>query len=96
MTAEPPGGVRIVVRGRVQGVGFRWFVREAARAAGLAGRVRNNADGSVEVIARGGRAALAALRAAIREGPPGARVDGVEESQLGESDPLPLPFMVDR
>ena len=96
MTAEPPGALRMVVRGRVQGVGFRWFVREAARAAGLAGRVRNNADGSVEVIAQGSSAALARLRAAVRQGPPGARVDDIEESQLGSGEPLPLPFMVDR
>ena len=96
MTSEAPHAVRLVVRGRVQGVGFRWFVREAARAAGVAGRVRNNVDGSVEIVAQGSAAALGALRDAVRQGPAGARVDGVEECRLDDGERLPLPFMVDR
>jgi acylphosphatase len=68
---------RLVVSGRVQGVGFRAFVAEAARAAGLAGWVRNLADGRVEVFAEGEEQALASLAAACARGPFLARVDHV-------------------
>ncbi|MBL0172385.1 MAG: acylphosphatase [Gemmatimonadaceae bacterium] len=64
--------------GRVQGVGFRWFVRERARVAGLTGWVRNEADGSVALIAAGTPAQLRQLEHAIREGPPGAHVQRLE------------------
>jgi acylphosphatase len=67
------------VRGRVQGVGFRWFVESAARQIGIAGWVRNRSDGSVEVLAQGSREQLFALRAKLHEGPRAARVDEVEE-----------------
>jgi acylphosphatase len=87
--------LRLVVRGRVQGVGFRWFVRESARAAGLAGWVRNNPDGSVELAASGPASALEALRAAVREGPAGARVTEVDELPV-EPGTLPHPFTVHR
>lgn len=73
---------RIVVTGRVQGVGFRWFVRQAARELALTGRVRNLPDGTVEVAAAGPEEALAALRDRLREGPPGARVEGLAEEEL--------------
>ncbi len=63
-----------VVTGRVQGVGFRWFVREQARALRLTGWVRNEGDGSVRVAAEGPPDALDALEARLREGPPGAAV----------------------
>lgn len=69
----------VSVRGRVQGVGFRWFVRERARALGLAGWVRNCADGSVEVLAAGDDADLSQLRSLLRSGPPGALVTGIED-----------------
>jgi acylphosphatase len=67
------------VRGRVQGVGFRWFVENAARQLGVAGWVRNRSDGSVEVLGQGTREQLFALRAKLHEGPRAARVDEVEE-----------------
>jgi acylphosphatase len=67
-----------LVRGRVQGVGFRWFVCESARELGLGGDVRNLPDGAVEVRAAGDAAALARLRHAVERGPRGARVDAVE------------------
>jgi acylphosphatase len=70
---------RFVVRGRVQGVGFRWFVEREAHILGIAGWVRNNADGSVEVLAQGTRDQLLVLRSRLREGPRAARVDAVEE-----------------
>ena len=72
---------RFVVRGRVQGVGFRWFVEREAHILGIAGWVRNNSDGSVEVLAQGTRDQLSGLRSRLREGPRAARVDAVEESE---------------
>jgi acylphosphatase len=66
------------VTGRVQGVGFRWWTRLQARDLKLDGTVRNAADGSVEVQARGEAAALDELRRRLSSGPPGARVDSVE------------------
>lgn len=72
---------RFIVRGRVQGVGFRWFVEREAHILGIAGWVRNNADGSVEVLAQGTRDQLSGLRSGLREGPRAARVDAVEESE---------------
>jgi acylphosphatase len=86
---------RLVVSGRVQGVGFRWFVRQTARELGLAGRVRNLPDGRVEVEAAGPAEALAALRERLREGPPGARVAGLEEQALPEA-PAWDRFEIDR
>jgi len=72
---------RFIVRGRVQGVGFRWFVEREAHTLGIAGWVRNNADSSVEVLAVGTRDQLAGLKSRLREGPRAARVDDVEESE---------------
>jgi len=77
---------RWFVRGRVQGVGFRWFVEREAHILGIAGWVRNNADSSVEVLAMGTRDQLTALRSRLREGPRAARVDAVEES---DAKPVP-------
>jgi acylphosphatase len=72
---------RFLVRGRVQGVGFRWFVEREAHILGIAGWVRNNHDGSVEILAQGTRDQLSGLRSRLREGPRAARVDDVEESE---------------
>jgi acylphosphatase len=86
--------LHVVVRGRVQGVGFRWFVRERARALGLTGWVRNCDDGSVEVLARGDDASLRQLRSLLGTGPSGARVSVVEDQQ-GEPTTEPMnPFGV--
>ncbi len=70
-----------MVRGRVQGVGFRWFVEREAHMLGIAGWVRNNHDGSVEVLAQGTRDQLSGLRSRLREGPRAARVDEVAEAE---------------
>jgi acylphosphatase len=70
---------RFLVAGRVQGVGFRWFVEREAHCLGVAGWVRNNADGRVEVHAQGTRAQLSSLRARLQEGPRAARVERVDE-----------------
>jgi acylphosphatase len=72
---------RFVVRGRVQGVGFRWFVEREAHILGIAGWVRNNHDGSVEVLAQGTRDQLSGLHSRLRDGPRAARVDTVEVSE---------------
>ena len=76
---------RFLVRGRVQGVGFRWFVEREAHILQITGWVRNNPDGSVEVLAVGTPQQLAGLRARLQEGPRAARVDNVNES---EADPV--------
>ena len=80
--------LHVVVRGRVQGVGFRWFVREAARALGLAGWVRNRPDGSVEVAAEGDAASRGprCARARRRTGGRACRV-GRRGAPIG-SEPL--------
>jgi acylphosphatase len=88
--------VHLEVVGKVQGVGFRWFVREVARRAGLAGWVRNHDDGRVEIAASGAEPAIEALKAAARTGPFGARVERVTELPLTGLDELPTPFTVVR
>jgi acylphosphatase len=75
---------RYLVSGVVQGVGFRYFVVRRAEGLGLAGLVRNLHDGRVEVLARGSGEALAALETALEEGPPRARVIGVESAQISD------------
>ena len=70
---------RYVISGRVQGVGFRWFVEREARAIGVAGWVRNNDGGTVEVLASGSADQLSRLRKALQQGPRAARVDEVQE-----------------
>lgn len=69
--------VRIVVTGRVQGVGFRAFSASEARSRGLGGHVRNRPDGSVEVVAHGDRPVLEEYVEALRTGPRMARVTDV-------------------
>jgi len=68
-----------IVRGDVQGVGFRYFVQRRAQQLGLLGWVRNNDDGTVEVVAEGRRQELEQLRRVLWEGPRLARVDSVDE-----------------
>ena len=80
-TDNPKQTKRFLVRGRVQGVGFRWFVEREAHILQVAGWVRNNPDGTVEVLAMGTRDQLSGLRSHLREGPRAARVDNVEESE---------------
>lgn len=80
-TERAPEARRFLVRGRVQGVGFRWFVEREAHILGIAGWVRNNADSSVEVLAMGTRDQLIALKSRLEQGPRASRVDRVEESE---------------
>jgi acylphosphatase len=76
--------IHVLVRGRVQGVGFRWFVREAARELGLAGWVRNRPDGTVEVAAEGTAPMLGQLRDVLRNGPPGAVITSVDDLEADD------------
>ena len=69
---------RVVVQGHVQGVFFRETTRRRALTAGVAGWVRNAADGSVEAVFEGEREAVDRLVAFVREGPRGSRVDWVD------------------
>ncbi len=73
---------RYVVHGRVQGVGFRWFVARQATRLGLVGFARNLDDGSVEVVAQGEASALESLAEALRRGPSMARVSSVENTDF--------------
>lgn len=66
-----------MVRGLVQGVGFRWFVQRIACSSGLTGYVSNKPAGGVEVVAEGDEQALNRLVEALRQGPPAARVENV-------------------
>ena len=70
--------LRAVVRGRVQGVGFRWSVWRRAEQLGLAGRAENRPDGSVLVEAEGPADALDELEAFLKIGPPAAKVDSLD------------------
>ncbi len=85
---KPLEARRFLVRGRVQGVGFRWFVEREAHLLAVAGWVRNNSDGTVEVLAQGTRDQLHGLRSRLREGPRAARVDMVEESDVAPNTSL--------
>jgi acylphosphatase len=66
---------RYVVTGRVQGVGFRYFLQDAAVREGVSGFVRNRADGAVEAQVEGELEAVTRVERALAQGPPGARVD---------------------
>jgi len=82
--SEPPFSrpadqrLNAIVFGRVQGVGFRFFVLQQAVAMGLTGWVRNTSEGMVEVVAEGGSASLEELLAVLREGPDAAYVRDVK------------------
>ena len=89
---------RLYVRisGRVQGVGFRWFVREEARRLGLSGWVTNLPTGEVEVSAGGEASLVERLRTAVRVGPAGAEVERVEDVATADGSNLPYPFQIRR
>ena len=83
---------RWIARGRVQGVGFRWFVWREAQRLGLGGFARNLGDGGVEVVSQGSDAALDQLEQALRLGPPGARVEALEQLDVPAELEVPNSF----
>lgn len=74
-----------IVKGRVQGVGFRWLVHREAGSRGLKGWVRNTEEGEVEVMVAGSEDKLAELRAVLERGSRGSRVDAVMEKEMDEA-----------
>jgi acylphosphatase len=78
--------LHFLIQGRVQGVGFRWYVHREASELDLRGWVRNTEDGEVEVVAAGRAADLDELRASLRSGPRGSRVDRIVEHLLQDAD----------
>ena len=87
--------LHFLIRGRVQGVGFRWFVHREAAELNLRGWVRNTDRGEVEIVAAGEPEDLADLRAEIRKGSRGSRVDAVVEHELDEGEAAALkPFEI--
>lgn len=88
--------VHLEVHGRVQGVGYRWFIRERARHLDLAGWVRNRDDGAVEIAASGSDDAVQTLVRVAEKGPPGAHVSGVRQLPADSLGDLPRPFAIVR
>jgi acylphosphatase len=88
--------IHLEVSGRVQGVGFRWFVVEEARRLRLSGWVRNRPDGKVEIAASGNADALAKLESAVTSGPPGAQVQKVSRLPQVAVEQLQSPFGIVR
>jgi acylphosphatase len=81
------GATRVVVHGRVQGVGFRWFVVRNAEALGVGGTVRNRSDGAVEVILASAEGAdMDSLIRRLWQGPPASRVERVEVDPIEGSE----------
>ena len=78
--------LHFLIQGRVQGVDFRWFVHREASELELRGWVRNTEEGDVEVVATGSQEDLAELRASLRKGPRGCRVDRLVEHHLDEKE----------
>lgn len=77
----------LVIHGRVQGVFYRSWSVETARAFGLSGWVRNRRDGSVEMLIAGPETAVEAMIARCREGPPAARVERIHVTESDEAPP---------
>jgi acylphosphatase len=90
MTVPERKAIHVIVRGRVQGVGFRAFVEHAALSRGIEGWVRNRRDGTVEAVFAGDPASVEAMIAVCRKGPGDSRVDDIEQRVATEDDQLAL------
>ena len=88
--------LHVEIHGKVQGVGFRWFVCERGRALRVAGWVKNRPDGRVEVAAAGDAHSLAKLREELAKGPPGAAVERLHELEPIPPDTLGSSFVIVR
>lgn len=77
---------RVIVHGRVQGVGYREWTRHVAHSRGIEGWVRNRRDGTVEAVFAGTRDAVARMIGACRKGPPSAMVEKIEEHDASETE----------
>jgi acylphosphatase len=86
MVQKDDNRVALRLVGKVQGVGFRWFVQSAAERLGINGWVRNTPDGHVELEAVGPAAALEEFRRRIEVGPPAARVTSVAELRASSEE----------
>ena len=84
MVSMPIVARRLIIRGFVQGIGYRWSMMQAATRQGLVGWVRNRRDGSVEALLRGPQDAVAAMIHWASKGPAGARVEVVEVEDCPE------------
>jgi len=80
---------KLILSGRVQRVGFRWFALEAAQREGITGWVRNTDDRHVEILAEGEAEAMERFERAIRRGPVAARVDDVETEVVAPTGRFP-------
>lgn len=88
--------IHLRVVGRVQGVGFRWFVCERAVELGVAGWVKNTPTGDVELAASGDDAKLSLLESAVTRGPAGAQVSSVHRLPPASGTTYPSPFRIER
>ena len=88
--------IHLRIVGTVQGVGFRWFVRERAVALGLSGWVRNTRQGDVELVARGDERSLSYLQDSVSRGPDGANVTAVHREPVASDVSYPSPFAIQK
>ncbi len=86
MSGEPHLIRRVVIRGRVQAVGYRAWTEDTAILNGLDGWVRNRRDGAVEAVFAGAQAAVEQMIEACRRGPPAARVEAIDQFDAGPED----------
>ena len=88
--------IHLRIEGRVQGVGFRWFVCETAKRLGVAGWVKNTSAGDVELAASGDAPKLALLESAVARGPRGALVTAVHQMPSRGDTSYPSPFRIEK
>jgi acylphosphatase len=86
---DDPASARIVVTGRVQGVGFRWSLAQVSEEHGVRGWVRNRPDGAVEALLQGPRSRVDEVIAWTRRGPPGALVTDAQVEMEPDAEPFP-------